>query len=67
MTGLHSGPLEEIKDPLDTAPDAYLAKWSPDSSKVALNYRAGRRVAVTIVYRIANRRAYLVSGPTQTD
>jgi hypothetical protein len=24
-------------------------------------------VAVTIVYRIANRRAYLISGPTQSD
>jgi hypothetical protein len=67
QTGKKIGPLEEIRDPLDTAADAYVAKWSPDSSKVALNYRADRHVAVTIVYRIANRRAYLVSGPTQTD
>ena len=66
-TGKKIGPLEEIKDPLDTAADAYVAKWSPDSGKVALKYRADRHVAVTIVYRIANRRAYLVSGPTQTD
>ena len=64
VTGKRIGPLEEIKDPLDTAADAYLAKWSPDSSRVAISYRADRHVMVTIVYRIANRRAYLVSGPS---
>jgi hypothetical protein len=65
QTGKKIGPLEEIKDPLDTAADAYAAKWSADSGQVAITYRADRHVAVTIVYRIANRRAYLVSGPTQ--
>jgi dipeptidyl aminopeptidase/acylaminoacyl peptidase len=59
QTGRKIGPLEEITDPLDTAADAYAAKWSPDSTKVAVTYRAERHIAVTIVYRIANRRAYL--------
>src|SRR5271165_3148647 len=67
QTGKRIGPLEEITDPLDTAADAYVAQWSPDSSTVAITYRADRHVAVKIVYRIANRRAYLVSGPTQAD
>jgi hypothetical protein len=31
---------------------------------VAISYRADRHVMVTIVYRVANRRAYLVSGPS---
>ena len=64
-SGRKIGPLEEIQDPLDTAADGYVAKWSPDSSRVSITYRADRHVAVTIVYRIANRRAYLLSGPTQ--
>jgi hypothetical protein len=67
QTGKKIGPLEEIRDPLDTAADAYIAKWSPDSTRVAITYRADRHVEVRIVYRIANRRAYLVSGPTRTD
>jgi dipeptidyl aminopeptidase/acylaminoacyl peptidase len=65
ISGKRIGPLEEIRDPLDTAADGYVAKWSPDSSRVAITYRADRHVAVTIVYRIANRRAYLLSGPTR--
>jgi hypothetical protein len=61
LTGKKIGPLEEIKDPLDTAATAYYAEWAPDSSRVAITYRADRHIAVTIVYRIANRRAYLVT------
>jgi hypothetical protein len=67
QTGKKIGPLEEITDPLDTAAEAYVAEWSPDSSKVAITYRAERHEAVKIVYRIANRRAYLISGPTHTE
>src|ERR1700722_18693558 len=67
QTGKKIGPLEEITDPLDTAADAYVAQWSPDSSTVAITYRADRHVGVKIVYRIANRRAYLISGPTQME
>jgi hypothetical protein len=67
QTGKKIGPLKEITDPLDTAAEAYEAKWSSDSGKVAITYRADRRVAVTIVYRIANRRAYLISGPTRSE
>ena len=66
-TGKKIGPLEEITDPLDTAADAYVAEWSPDSGTVAITYRADRHVGVKIVYRIANRRAYLISGPTQME
>src|ERR1700675_2328790 len=55
QSGKKIGPLEEITDPLDTAAEAYEAKWSSDSGKVAITYRADRHVAVTIVYRIANR------------
>jgi hypothetical protein len=67
QTGKRIGPLEEITDPLDTAADAYVAEWSSDSGTVAITYRADRHIAVKIVYRIANRRAYLISGPTQTE
>jgi hypothetical protein len=66
-SGKRIGPLEEIQDPLDTAADAYVAKWSSDSSRVTITYRADRHVAVTIVYRIANRRAYRLSGPTRVE
>ena len=52
QTGRKIGPLEEITDPLDTAADAYAAKWSPDSTKVAVTYRAERHIAVTIVSRL---------------
>jgi len=62
-SGKKIGPLEEIQDPLDTAAEGYVAKWSSDSRQVSITYRAERHVSVTVVYRIGNRRAYLVSGP----
>ena len=64
-TGKKIGPLEEIKDTLDTGSDAFYAKWSADSSQVSITYRVDRHVAVMIGYRIANRRAYRIVGPKQ--
>jgi hypothetical protein len=61
------GPLEEIRDTLDTGADASFAKWSADSSQVSITYRIDRHVAVMVRYRIANRRAYRINGPTKVD
>jgi hypothetical protein len=57
------GPLEEIRDILDTAPEAYTALWSPDSRHVAISYRSDRHVEALILYAIRNRRAYPLTGP----
>jgi hypothetical protein len=57
------GPLEEIVEPLDTAPDALNAHWSPDSKHVGISYRSDRHWTENIIYRIENRRAYLVETP----
>jgi hypothetical protein len=66
-TGKKIGPLEEISETLDTGADAFYAKWSSDSSQVSITYRVDRHAAVAIRYRIANRRAYLISGPSPVD
>jgi hypothetical protein len=58
-------PLEEINEILDTGASAFYAQWSADSRRVSVTYRVDRHVAVKIRYRIADRRAYRVSGPTQ--
>jgi hypothetical protein len=58
------GPLEEVNDAgLDTAPEAFHARWSPDSRHVALSYRTDRHVNALRIYRIEHRRAFPVSGP----
>ena len=62
-TGKVIGPLEEVKDPLDTGADAFRAKWSADSRQVSITYRVDRRESVTVRYRIDNGRAILISGP----
>jgi hypothetical protein len=67
MTGKKIGPLEEIKDTLDTAAGAFHAKWSADSSQVSITYRVDRHVVVMVSYRIADRRAYRINGPTKVD
>jgi hypothetical protein len=46
-------------------PARFYAHWSTDSRKVSITYRVDRHVAVMIRYRIADRRAYRISGPTQ--
>ncbi len=63
QTGKAIGPLEEVKDPLDTGAEAFRAKWSADSRQVSITYRVDRRESVTVRYRIENGRAILISGP----
>ena|SRR5450432_1682710 len=63
-SGKKIGPLEEIKDTLDTGADAFYAKWSADSGQVTIRYRVDRHAAMEVRYRIANHRAYLISGPS---
>ena len=67
VTGKKIGPLEEIKDNLDTGADAFYAKWSPNSTEVAIRYRIDRREALEVRYRIANGRAFLIKGPAKSD
>ena len=57
------GRLEEVATDLDTAPDAYRAVWSPDSKHVGISSRSDRHMLENVIYRIENRRAYLVSTP----
>jgi len=66
-TGKKIGPLEEIKDNLDTGADAFYAKWSANSTEVAIRYRIDRREALEVRYRIGNGRAYLIKGPSKSD
>ena len=57
-TGQKVGPLEEIKDVLDTGAGAYAARWTPDSSAVTIIWRVSRQAPVfSITYRVQNRRA----------
>jgi hypothetical protein len=57
------GQLEEVATGIDSAPDAYHAHWSPDSKHVGITSRADRHWAPNIIYRIENRRAYVVESP----
>jgi len=66
-TGKKIGPLEEVKDTLDTGANAFYAKWSADSNCVSINYRIDRHAAVMIRYSIKGRRAYIISGPSPVD
>jgi len=66
-TGKKIGPLEEIKDTLDTGADAFYAKWSPNSTEVTIRYRIDRREALEVRYRIAKGRAFLIKGPSKSD
>ena len=58
--------LEDIgsHNNLDTGPDAYRASWSADSRRVAVAFRSDRHVLELNLYRVENRRAYLISGPS---
>ena len=49
---------------LDTGPNAYRAAWSKDSRRVAVTFRSNRQVVELNLYRIENRRAHLISGPS---
>jgi len=57
------GQLEEVATDLDSAPDAYHAHWAPDSKHVGVSSRADRHLTRNIIYRIENRRAYVVETP----
>ncbi|HSI14110.1 MAG TPA: hypothetical protein VK961_18830 [Chthoniobacter sp.] len=67
-TGKKIGPLEEIKEHLDTGPDAYAAKWSKDSQDVTIVWRIDRHEPLRVVaYHIANGRAKVTKGPTNAN
>jgi hypothetical protein len=57
------GKLEEVATDLDSAPDAYHAHWAPDSKHVGASSRADRHLTRNIIYRIENRRAYVIETP----
>ncbi len=57
------GKLEEVSTGLDSGPDAYRAHWSPDSKHVGISSRSDRHWMDNVIYRIENRRAYLVETP----
>jgi hypothetical protein len=64
LTGKKIGPLEEVKETLDTGADAFAAKWSKDSQEVTIVYRVDRHEPLKAVsYRIAGRRAQRIKGP----
>ena len=66
-TGKKIGPLEGIKETLDTGADAFYARWSPDSTEVAIRYRVDRHEALEVRYRIEKGRAHVLKGPLKVD
>jgi hypothetical protein len=64
IAGKKVGPLEEIKETLDTGADAFAAKWSKDSKQVTIVYRVDRHAPLKAVsYHISERRARCIKGP----
>jgi hypothetical protein len=64
LTGKKIGPLEEVKETLDTGADAFAAKWSKNSQEVTIVYRVDRHEPLKAVsYRIVARRAQGIKGP----
>ncbi len=57
------GHLEAVVTGWDTAPEAYGARWSPDSKHVGITSKGDRRWMVSVIYRIENGKAYLVETP----
>ena len=49
---------------LDTDPAAYHAFWSKDSRHVGVGFRSERYVVTLNLYRIEDRRAHLIAGPS---
>ena len=63
-TGKKIGPLEEIKEFLDTAANAFAAQWSSDGQQVTIVWRVDRHEPLkAISYRIIGRRAQKIKGP----
>jgi hypothetical protein len=56
-------PAIEPDDILDTGPDAYEARWAPDSQHVAVAFRSDRHMGEVRLYQIRNRRAQIIRGP----
>jgi len=64
ITGKKIGPLEEIKEFLDTGAGAFGAQWSKHSQQVTIVWRVDRHEPLTaITYRINGRRAEKIKGP----
>ena len=57
------GQLEEVATGLDSAPDACHAHWAPDSKHVGVSSREDRHLTRNVIYRIENRRAYVLETP----
>jgi hypothetical protein len=57
------GTLEAVSTELDTGPDAYVGHWSPDSKHVSISSRGARHMLGYVLYRIQDRRPYLVKTP----
>jgi hypothetical protein len=49
---------------LDTDPDAYHAFWSKDSHRVGVAFRSNRHEVTLNLYRVEDRRAHLIKGPS---
>lgn len=63
-TGKKIGPLEEIKEFLDSGAGAFGAQWSRDGQQVTIVWRVDRHEPLkAISYRIARRRAEKIKGP----
>jgi hypothetical protein len=63
-SGKNIGPLDEVREVLDTKADAFAAQWSPDSAEVTIVWRVDRHAPLkAILYRITGRRAKCVKGP----
>jgi hypothetical protein len=63
-TGKKIGPLEEIKEFLDTGAGAFGAQWSRDGQQVTIVWRVDRHEPLkAISYRIVGRRAEKIKGP----
>ena len=63
-TGKKIGPLEEIKEFLDTGAGAFGAQWSSDGQQVTIVWRVGRHEPLkAISYQITGRRAKTIKGP----
>ena len=66
--GKRIGPLEEIKQTLDTGANAFCAKWSANSQQVTVIYRVSRQEPLKAVsYRIGDGRAFILQGPSNVN
>lgn len=66
--GKRIGPLEEIKETLDTGANAFCAKWSDNSQQVTVIYRVSRQEPLkAVTYRIGDGRAYILQGPSEVN